>query len=970
MAVLWLGLVLGGPAPAQTKPADGPWLRIETGAHTAKTNAAAMDARARLLATGGEDKSVRLWSLPDLRPLGVLRPPIGPGDEGQVYAVAVSPDARLVAAGGWIGNGDILVFDARTRQATLRIADLPEAVQALAISPDGRRLAAGLAGRGGVRVWRLPEGMPLWRDDVYADAVQDLAFAGDGRLAAASLDGGLRLYDAGGRLMVRAQSGGRRRPAAVRFDAEWRRLAVGFADALAVEVRDAATLALLARPDVSGLRGNALSRVGWSADGRTLLAGGDPWVDGGRPVFGWAADGRGPWRIVAQGLSAGIAAILPLPGGRVALTTKAGDIALAGTNGQLDAVRRRGNGDLATPVAREAAARRLRLSEDGGRVEWVFTDAPGRWQRFDAPLGELSVGGGPEPGLVDASPKAGSLRPVGWDQKRNPRLGDRALTLDRDETARSVSVAPDRVLLGASWSLRLFDGAGRQLWEASVPGAAWRVNLSPDGRLAVAALGDGTVRWHRASDGAELLALFVTPDARHWVAWTPSGYYTASAGDEDLIGWHVNNGPDRAADFFGAARFRDDYHRPDVVTRVLSTLDEGRALAQADAARNRPVAARAADPLALRTALPPVATILSPAEGDAVPAGKAVVLAVRLRSPSGQPIARVQVLVDGRLQSGAEAGPPRPLPASDPGEALEEREIRVDLPAAIGPEAVVQVAGATEEREGELVAVRLRVAAPATEARSERLPRLNAVLIGVSAYRREELKLDFAAKDAQDVAAALRRQEGPLYREVNLRVLPDALASREAVNDALVWLSRETTDRDTAVLFLAGHGVTTDDGDFSFLPPDGDADRPEATGIPGDDIKRPLRRMAGRVLVFLDTCYAGALFGERTRGPPRMNEVVNELLAARRGLVVYSATTENTRARERHELGNGVFTAALLRGLSGEADRPPADGVIRVAELSEYLAEEVKRLTGGRQKATFASPQSGGPIDPLFATAR
>ena len=47
----------------------------------------------------------------------------------------------------------------------------------------------------------------------------------------------------------------------------------------------------------------------------------------------------------------------------------------------------------------------------------------------------------------------------------------------------------------------------------------------------------------------------------------------ASAGGEDLIGWHVNNGKDRAADFFSASRFRDAFYRPDIVTRVLEALD-------------------------------------------------------------------------------------------------------------------------------------------------------------------------------------------------------------------------------------------------------------------------------------------------------------------------------------------------------------------------------------------------------------
>ena len=80
-----------------------------------------------------------------------------------------------------------------------------------------------------------------------------------------------------------------------------------------------------------------------------------------------------------------------------------------------------------------------------------------------------------------------------------------------------------------------------------MPGVAWAVNVSGDGRLVVAAYGDGTIRWHRLSDGQELLAFFPDDDTQRWVAWTPQGYYMASPGGEDLIGWQVNRGWDAGA---------------------------------------------------------------------------------------------------------------------------------------------------------------------------------------------------------------------------------------------------------------------------------------------------------------------------------------------------------------------------------------------------------------------------------------
>ena len=163
----------------------------------------------------------------------------------------------------------------------------------------------------------------------------------------------------------------------------------------------------------------------------------------------------------------------------------------------------------------------------------------------------------------------------------------------------------------------------------------------------MAGYGDGTIRWYRITDGQELLALFqrraqANRDEMHWVVWRPSGYYDASPGAEDLIGWHVNDGPDEAADFFPVAQFRDTYYRPDVIARILQTRDEARALelANQESGRKRQEADVAQQ-------LPPVVEIISPSEGSEFSAGQ-VIIRYRIRTPSGEPVKDVKTLLDGR----------------------------------------------------------------------------------------------------------------------------------------------------------------------------------------------------------------------------------------------------------------------------------------------------------------------------------
>src|SRR5262249_18322817 len=133
-------------------------------------------------------------------------------------------------------------------------------------------------------------------------------------------------------------------------------------------------------------------------------------------------------------------------------------------------------------------------------------------------------------------------------------------------------------LLGGDFSVYRFSADGTREWRTLTQGVAWAVNLSGDGKIAVAASSDGTIRWFRYSDGKQLLSFFPHADQKRWVIWTPAGYYDASPGAEDLIGWHLNRGKDESPDFFPVSRFRGQFYRPDVIAKVLGTGDEVEAL--------------------------------------------------------------------------------------------------------------------------------------------------------------------------------------------------------------------------------------------------------------------------------------------------------------------------------------------------------------------------------------------------------
>src|SRR5216683_6066030 len=173
LVLVALALVAAGLARGEQQSSAPPVLRLETGMHTAPIRAAAVDAGGRVLATASFDKTVRLWSLPTGEQLKVLRPAIGSGAEGELFAVAVSPDGRFVVAGGWTGfewekTNSLYVFETGTGQLVRRIGGLSQVINRLAWSPDGRYVAVGLAGANGIRVFETGDWHEVGKDADYA----------------------------------------------------------------------------------------------------------------------------------------------------------------------------------------------------------------------------------------------------------------------------------------------------------------------------------------------------------------------------------------------------------------------------------------------------------------------------------------------------------------------------------------------------------------------------------------------------------------------------------------------------------------------------------------------------------------------------------------------------------------------------------------------------------------------------------
>ncbi len=603
-AALWslAGLVLApafaadqGPN-ARTDLYDRPVLAVDPGMHTATIWAQAADEKGRYAVTGGADRTLRIWSVADGKLLRTIFIPVGPDPVGAIYAVAISPGGSTIAAGGWTekmqSSTVIYLFDRESGALVRRIGGLPDVARFLTFSPDGRYLAATLGGAKGLRVFDRDNGWSeAFRDDRYGDNSYGVAFAPDGRLATTSYDGKIRLYrydrEAASpnfrSVGEPVEAPGRSPPRGIAFSPDGNRLAVGYEFVAAVDLLDARTLERVggqspadATPSPVGL-----SQVAWSRDGRTLYAAGavnD--AQGRRPLFAWDWGGLGGERRMTYCAQDTATDVNALPDGRILIASLAPCLGLMDARGRpvwaheppvLDF---RNQSDV------------MKVSPDGKVVEFGDRGSAGAILQFD--LRSLALSPAPPNDDPTLPPNRKGLAIDGWLNGTRPTLNGHSLPLRKYDIARSLAIASDakRFFLGSSYALALFDDTGAQKWRRPTRGEVWAVNASRDGRIVVAAEGDGTIRWYRADDGRELLALQVLPNKKDWVLWTPEGFYQATPGAQDVLKWVTNHGPDKPATTLPVSAIAR-LHRPDALPLVLDELETARALGIADVAAAR-----------------------------------------------------------------------------------------------------------------------------------------------------------------------------------------------------------------------------------------------------------------------------------------------------------------------------------------------------------------------------------------------
>jgi WD40 repeat protein len=948
-ALIGLALVAGAATPAFGQT-DSPLLRVETGMHTTFIRRVVVDAPRNRLITASDDKTIRVWQMPEARLLKILRVPMDNGHEGQVFGLAVSPDGTTIAAGGWTGwdwegQGSIYLFDVATGDLVKRYGGLNETISALAWSPDGAYLAVGLQGRGGFRVLRAATGEVVANDPQYADKLMDLDFTPQGRIATVAVDGMMRLYAPPDfRLIGRKVVPGGTRPITVRSSPTGEMIAIGFHDVPVIAVVSGRDLTLLHHPPTASL-GNQVNfmTVVWSSDGAFLYGGGDFKGSGLNPLYRWPDNARGQPEQMPL-MRNRITEIQQMANGRIAFAAEDPGLGIIAPSGTVEAFR---GPDI---VNFSAARTEVHVSRDGAVIAYPLTaDNSVRHTFAVLDSGDQSTAVLPSVPVFPPRLSAPGVVVAGWQDDYKPTINGQAPVLDDYEMSRSYAIAPDgrSVVLGTEWAVRRFDLQAKEIWAQNLPAVAWSVNISQNGEMAIAALSDGTIRWYRMADGKEIVSYFPHGNGVDWMAWIPDGYYTSSVNGDNYIGWHFNRSKDLTPDFYRAVQFDRILYRPDVVAAAFR-----QALATGPAAAAPAIADATFKIDQLRGIAPPrLKLVTQPLQGLAEGRPR---ITLRLEGEKNAlAIKDYAIFVNGipvtpnkeRALAGADAD-------------RFARTVEIDLPAKANDIRVEAFNGVSMGTAEAFIGLPDEVR-PAPVAGN-----LYVLAVGVNVFSKlpASLNLAFAAQDAEAMAAALQQRGAGRYDRAFVKVLSDDSAdkpTREAILSALQFV-QQSGPQDTVVLFLASHGITDKAGNYYFVPSDAErrdivaAQRGEksATLVSWTAFFEALRGAAGRRLLIVDTCHAG-----NAEGSFDAHSLMKRSAASLFPLIVASKGEE--KSQEYAPGKHGLFTYALMNALAPAAD---ADGDLFVSLKEAFnfampLVDSLRDKSVGGQTPQMVLPR-------------
>jgi len=216
------------------------------------------------------------------------------------------------------------------------------------------------------------------------------------------------------------------------------------------------------------------------------------------------------------------------------------------------------------------------------------------------------------------------------------------------------------------------------------------------------------------------------------------------------------------------------------------------------------------------------------------------------------------------------------------------------------------------------------------------------IAVGIDDYASPDITdLRFCEADARLFAETLISECA--YPEGNVRILLGPQASHDGIYRAIAELADRTRnmDRDTVLFYFCGHAMCFT-GENLLLPWDGSVagDSLDTRNIPLSWVENQLSASGfSNQVLFLDICRGE--FTEKDIGKATRKELNASISECRvKGMKILLASECGQMCHPNEELGHGLFTYALAKGLSGSACEDT--GLVTLGGLEDYVSTKLK----------------------------
>nr|MBS0036708.1 caspase family protein [Saprospiraceae bacterium] len=233
---------------------------------------------------------------------------------------------------------------------------------------------------------------------------------------------------------------------------------------------------------------------------------------------------------------------------------------------------------------------------------------------------------------------------------------------------------------------------------------------------------------------------------------------------------------------------------------------------------------------------------------------------------------------------------------------------------------------------------------------------LHIIAIGIDEYQNNRYNLNYGRSDAEAFATMFEQSGERIFGSVNVTRIYDGEATRQNIQSAFERVRQTARPEDTFMFFYAGHGVVNEPEvpserpDFYMALHDvtqlyGQEELLKERGISATELTNMVSEVeALKKLVVFDACQAGgAIDAFAFRGAAEERAI--QQLARSAGVAIIASAESEQFATEFSQLGHGVFTYALIEGLTGSGIMDNRSGSITVQQLVAYLNQAVPDLT-------------------------